>query len=182
MMPLSYQLITFQGSRHALFAFNIKGKNGGYAEFDNFTVVEPKADRSKNIPYGKTFRIINKATGRPAIALKHGLLHDSHAGDKSEQTKFRIIDRGCGLVSLQCADGRFVKVYGDGLPGDVRFTTDAKEAEMFLWQDYLDHDFMLLSLKTHRYLGKSPTTGSSYSMDFAGPDPARRNGAVFRWE
>ena len=43
MMPLSYQLISFQGSRHALFAFNINGTNGGYAEFDNFTVNETKA-------------------------------------------------------------------------------------------------------------------------------------------
>ena len=73
-------------------------------------------------------------------------------------TRFRVIDRGQGKVALQCVDGRFVKVYGDGLPGDVRFTTDAAEADVFLWQDYLDHDFMLLSLKTHRYLGKSPTT------------------------
>ena len=182
MMPLSYQLITFQGSRHALFAFNVKGKNGGYAEFDNFTVEEPMADRSKNIPYGKTVRIINKATGRPAIALKHGMLYDTDADDKSELTQFKVLDRGCGLVSLQCADGRYVKVYGDGLPGDVRFTTDITEAETFLWQDYLNHDFMLLSLENHRYLGKSPTTGSPYSMDFTGADPARRNGAVFRWE
>ena len=182
MMPLTYQLITFQGSRHALFAFNIKGKNGGYAEFDNFTVDEPCADRSKNIPYNKMIRIINKATNRPAVALRHGLLHDSHAGDKSQLAQFRVIDRGTGLVSLQCADGRFIKVYGDGLPGDVRFTNDPKEAEMFLWQDYLDHDFMLLSLKNHRYIGKSPTTGSSYSMDFTGPDPARRNGSVLHWE
>ena len=182
MMPLSYQLITFQGSRHALFAFNVKGKNGGYAEFDNFTVEEPMADRSKNIPYGKTVRIINKATGRPAIALKHGMLYDTDADDKSELTQFKVLDRGCGLVSLQCADGRYVKVYGEGLPGDVRFTTDITEAETFLWQDYLNHDFMLLSLENHRYLGKSPSTGSPYSMDFTGADPARRNGAVFRWE
>ena len=181
-MPLSYQLISFQGSRHALFAFNVKGKKGGYAEFDNFTVDEPMADRSGNIPYGKTIRMINKATSRPAIALKHGLLYDTHAGDKSNLTKFRVIDRGNGQVSLQCADGRYVKVYGDGLPGDVRFTTNQSEAEVFLWQDYLDHDFMLLSLKNHRYLGKSPTTGSPYSMDYTGSDPARRNGAVFRWE
>ena len=181
MMPLTYQLITFQGSRHALFAFNIKGKNGGYAEFDNFTVEEPMADRSKNIPYGKTIRIINKATGRPAIALKHGMLYDTHAGDKSELTQFRVIGSN-GTVSLQCADGRYVKVYGDGLPGDVRFTNDLMEAERFLWQDFLDHDFMLLSLKNHRYIGKSPTTGSPYSMDFAGSDPARRNGAVLHWE
>ena len=182
MMPLSYQLISFQGSRHALFAFNIKGKQGGYAEFDNFTVDEPCADRSANIPYGKTIRIINKATGRPAIALKHGLLYDTHAGDKSQLAQFRVIDRGQGRVVLQCADGRYVKVYGDGLPGDVRFTTDLQEAEQFLWQDYLDHDFMLLSLKNHRYIGKSPTTGSPYSMDFTGPDPARRNGSVLQWE
>ena len=110
------------------------------------------------------------------------MLHDTHPGDKSELTKFKISDRGVGLVTLQCADGRYIKVYGDGLPGDVRFTTNFEEAEMFLWQDYLDHDFMLLSLKNHRYLGKSPTTGSPYSMDFTGPDPARRNGAVFHWE
>ena len=182
MMPLTYQLVTFQGSRHALFAFNVKGKNGGYAEFDNFTVEEPCADRSGNIPYDKTIRIINKSTGRPAIALKHGVLYDTHAGDKSELTRFRVIDRGQGKVALQCADGRFVKVYGDGLPGDVRFTDKGEEAELFLWQDYLNHDFMLFSLKNHRYIGKSPTTGSPYSMDFTGPDPARRNGAVLKWE
>ena len=205
-MPLTYQLITFQGSRHALFAFNTKGKKGGYAEFDNFTVDEPMADRSTNIPYGKTIRIINKATGRPAIALKHGVLYDTHAGDQSELTKFKVIDRGQGMVALQCADGRYVKVYGDGLPGDVRFTnslapvsspgtvpsgfpagnnlptTDDILRATFLWQDYLNHDFMLLSLKNHRYLGKSPTTGSPYSMDFTGPDPAHRNGAMLHWE
>ena len=182
MMPLSYQLITFQGSRHALFAYNKKGKNGGYGEFDNFTAQEPKANRSQNIPYGKAFRIINKATNRPAVALKHGVLYDTHAGDRSEQTQFKVIDRGSGRVSLLCADGRYVKVYGDGLPGDVRFTNNVEEAEVFLWQDYLDHDFMLLSLTNHKYLGKSPTTGSPYSMDFTGADPARRNGAVLHWE
>jgi beta-xylosidase len=182
MMPLSYQLITFQGSRHALFAFNTTGKNGGIAEFDNFTVEEPMADRSKNIPYGKTFRIINLATNRPAICDPHGILYDTHPGDKSERTRFRIIDKGCGTVALQCVDGRYIKVYGEGLAGDVRFTTDPAEAEVFLWQDYLNQEFMLYSLKNHRYIGKSPTTGSPYSMDVAGPDPARRNGSVFRWE
>ena len=185
-MPLSYQLITFQGSRHALFAFNHKGKQGGYAEFDNFTVVEPKADRSDNIPYGKTFRIINLATGRPAIALEHGLLHDtsltSHLSPlTAKQTRFRIIDKGRGQVLLQCEDGRYVFCAGYGLAGDVRLTTDSSKAEVFMWQDYLDHEFMLMSMRTHRYVGKSPTTGSPYSMDFTGADPARRNGAVFRW-
>jgi hypothetical protein len=181
-MPLSYQLISFQGSRHALFAFNHKGKQGGYAEFDNFKVVEPQADRSQNIPYGKSFRIINLATGKPAIAQKHGLLYDTDEADKSPQTRFRIIDKGQGKVVLQCEDGRYVWCSGFGIPGDVRLTTDASKAEVFLWQDYLNHEFMLMSMRTHRYVGKSPTTGSPYSMDFAGADPARRNGSMFRWE
>ena len=181
-MPLSYQLISFQGSRHALFAFNHKGKNGGYAEFDNFTVEEPKADRSGNIPYGKTFRIINVATGKPAIALEHGLLYDTEVADNSQLTRFRLIDKGQGQVILQCEDGRYVFCSGYGIAGDVRLTTDVSKAEVFLWQDYLDREFMLMSMRTHRYLGKSPTTGSPYSMDFTGADPARRNGAVLRWE
>ena len=181
-MPLSYQLITFQGSRHALFAFNTKGRKGGYAEFSHFTVEEPCADRSHNIPYGRTIRIVNKATGRPAIATKHGVLYDTRVDDKSPLTQFVVEDRGQGRVALRCSDGRYLKVYGDGLPGDVRFTSSADDAEVFLWQDYLGHDFMLLSLRNHRYMGKSPTTGSPYSMDCAGPDPARRNGSVLQWE
>ena len=181
-MPLSYQLISFQGSRHALFAFNYKGQKGGFAEFDNFTVEEPQADRSANIPLGKTVRIVNLATGKPMVALEHGLLYDTDAADRSPQTRFRVIDKGQGQVILQCEDGRYVFCSGYGLAGDVRLTTDASKAEVFLWQDYLNHEFMLMSMRTHKYIGKSPSTGSPYSMDFAGADPARRNGAVLRWE
>lgn len=181
-MPLSYQLISFQGSRHALFAFNHKGKDGGYAEYDNFTVEEPQADRSGNIPYGKTIRIINLATQKPMVALSHGLLYDTDASDHSPQTRFKVIDKGQGRVILQCEDGRYLFTAGYGIAGDVRLTSDASKAEAFMWQDYLNHEFMLMSMRNHRYIGKSPTTGSPYSMDFPGADPARRNGAVFRWE
>ena len=181
-MPLSYQLISFQGSRHALFAFNHKGLKGGYAEFDNFTVEEPLADRSRNIPLGKTVRIVNLATGKPAIATTHGLLYDTEAANKSPQTRFHVIDKGHGQVILQCEDGRYVFCSGYGIAGDVRLTNDESKAEVFMWQDYLNREFMLMSMRTHRYIGKSPTTGSPYSMDFTGADPARRNGAVFRWE
>ena len=181
-MPLSYQLITFQGSRHALFAFNHKGLKGGYAEFDNFIVEEPQADRSTNIPLGKTVRIINLATDMPMAALSHGLLYDTESSDTSLQTRFRVIDKGRGQVILQCEDGRYVFCSGYGIAGDVRLTKDEMKAEVFMWQDYLNHEFMLMSMRTHKYIGKSPTTGSPYSMDFPGADPARRNGAVFRWE
>lgn len=181
-MTLSYQLITFQGARLSLFAFNHNGRNGGYAEFDNFTVDEPKASREGYIPFGRTFRIINVATGLPMHATPHGLMYDTKATADNPQTRFRAIDRGNGKVILQCADGRYVFVSGFGLPGDVRLTKDISLAEEFMWQDYLDREFMLMSMRTHRYIGKSPTTGSPYSMDYTGADPARRNGAVLRWE
>lgn len=181
-MVLSYQLITFQGARMSLFAFNVLGKNGGYAEFDNFTVEEPKADRTGYIPFCKSFRIINLATGLPMHATPHGLMYDSKADADNPQTRFTAIDRGNGKVILRCDDGRYVFVSGLGLPGDVRLTDDINKAEEFLWQDYLDQQFMLMSLRNHRYIGKSPTTGSPYSMDYTGADPARRNGAVLRWE
>ncbi len=181
-MRLSYQLCTFQGVRVSLFAYNQKGHNGGTVEFDNFTCQELDADRSGNIPYGKTFRIINLATQLPMHAQPHGLMYDIDAKNQSKQVQFRIIDRGNGKVALQCADGRYVFVSGMGLPGDVRLTADESLAEEFMWQDYLDHQFMLMSTRTHTYIGKSPTTGSPYSMDYKGSDPARINGAVFRWE
>ena len=181
-MRLSYQLCTFQGSRASLFAYNKKGVEGGVAEFDNFTCVEPDADRSGNIPYGKTIRIINLATNLPMEATAHGLMYDTHKDNHSQQTQFRVIDRGNGKVALQCADGRYVFVSGLGLPGDVRLTNDSTKAEEFMWQDYLNHEFMLMSTRTHTYISKSPTTGSPYSMDAKGADPAKRGGAVFRWE
>lgn len=201
--PQSYQLCTFQGGRISLFAFNTKGKNGGTALFDNFTCEELDADRSGNIPYGKDFQIINLATNKPAFAMPHGMLYDTESireapegsvsgslprregGErvlKDPLTLFRLIDRGNGKVLVQCSDGRYITVKGFGLPGDVCLTKDEAKAEEFMWQDYLNHEFMLLSTRTHLYLGKSPTTGSPYSMDFKGADPARRNGAVFRWE
>ena len=191
-MKLSYQLVTFQGVRVSLFAFNKDGKRGGMAEFDNFTCQELDADRTNNIPYGKTFRIINLATDRPMFAMPHGLLHDTEPIreapadaaqlDNSEQHDlFHLIDRGNGKVLLQCEDGRYVFVSGMGLPGDVRLTKDINLAEEFMWQDYLDQEFMLMSTRTHTYIGKSPTTGSPYSMDYKGADPARKNGAVFKY-
>lgn len=57
---LPYQLKTFQGTRYALFAYNMNGVNGGYAAFDNFKLEEPMADRSMNLPLGKHIMLINK--------------------------------------------------------------------------------------------------------------------------
>ena len=40
---MTFQLRTFQGVRPSLFHFNTSGKPGGYVDFDNYTVLEPRA-------------------------------------------------------------------------------------------------------------------------------------------
>lgn len=180
-----YQLKTFQGVRYALYAYNTMLKDGGYTDFDDFIVEEPLADRSGNIPYGKTIRLFNLSDGNPMYAMPHGMIYSTWISSndyKSDRTKFIVIDKGNGIVNLQCADGRYLYVAGAGLSGDLRLTKDKNEAEDFVWQDMLRGQCMLLSLKTERYVYKHPNDGSPYSVDCQGPDANRRNGCVFKYE
>ena len=109
------------------------------------------------------------------FATPHGIVHDTSFGQRKSLTEFKVIDRGNGKVILQSGDGRYVFSSGEGLPGDVRLTDDMSKAEEFMWQDYLDKEFMLMSARTHKYIGKNPTTGSPYSMDYPGADPEIEN-------
>ena len=178
-----YQLKTFQGVRVALYAFNKKEVNGGVADFDDFKVEEPMADRTANLPIGKTVRFFNLADGNLMNATRHGVMHNSwNKKDMSNQVKFVVEARGQGKVALKTADGRYVYIAGAGLSGDVRLTADAGKAEEFVWQDMLYNHCMLLSLKTQRYVGKHPKDGSPYSADFQGADAGMKNGCVFSWE
>ena len=178
-----YQLKTFQGVRVALYAFNKKEVNGGVADFDDFKVEEPMADRTANLPIGKTVRFFNLADGNLMNATRHGVMHNSwNKKDMSNQVKFVVEARDQGKVALKTADGRYVYIAGAGLSGDVRLTADAGKAEEFVWQDMLYNHCMLLSLKTQRYMGKHPKDGSPYSADFQGADAGMKNGCVFAWE
>ena len=178
-----YQLKTFQGVRVALYAFNKKDVNGGVADFDDFKVEEPMADRTANLPIGKTVRFFNLADGNLMNATRHGVMHNSwNKKDMSNQVKFVVEARGQGKVALKTADGRYVYIAGAGLSGDVRLTADAGKAEEFVWQDMLYNHCMLLSLKTQRYVGKHTADGSPYSADFQGADAGMKNGCVFSWE
>ena len=178
-----YQLKTFQGVRVALYAFNKKEVNGGVADFDDFKVDEPMADRTANLPIGKTVRFFNLADGNLMNATRHGVMHNSwNKKDMSNQVKFVVEARGQGKVALKTADGRYVYIAGAGLSGDVRLTADAGKAEEFVWQDMLYNHCMLLSLKTQRYVGKHTADGSPYSADFQGADAGMKNGCVFAWE
>jgi beta-xylosidase len=183
---LPFQLKTFQGVRYALFAFNADGREGGYAAFETFRVVEPLADRSNNLPLGKVITLTNLANGTTVWANPNGMLHwarSDSAEARSPAAQFRVLDRGRGRVALQTIDGgEFVTVVGLGLSGDVRLLKTESEASLFQWQDMLRNECMFLSLKNHRYVGLDPLTGEPYSANSPGARPDRKDGAVFLWK
>ena len=61
---MMFQLTTFQGVRPALFNYNTSGQPGGYVDFDNYTVDEPRARGiEREIPMGKTIVLTSGADG-----------------------------------------------------------------------------------------------------------------------
>ena len=61
---MTFQLTTFQGVRPALFHYNTSGQPGGYVDFDNYTVDEPRARGiEREIPVGKTIMLTSGADG-----------------------------------------------------------------------------------------------------------------------
>lgn len=183
---LPYQLKTFQGTRYALFAFNTAGRAGGHADFLDFRVDEPLADRSANIPLGRVVTFTNLANGSVVWANPHGMLHSAAPGSKAAtgtQARFRVHDRGQGRVALEAMDGSgWLTVVGAGLSADIRPLKQESAASLFLWQDMLrDRQCMLLSLKTNRFVGLDPRTGEPYGADWPGTTPDRRDGTVLVW-
>ena len=70
----AFQLITFQGVRYSLFAFNSAGDDGGFADFDSIQIHEPDPRGLKPIPYGKHIVLASTLDGEPAHLLTvHGL-------------------------------------------------------------------------------------------------------------
>jgi xylan 1,4-beta-xylosidase len=194
---LPYGLKTFQGVRYALFAYNGGGHAGGYADFDDFVVDEPLADRSRNIPFGQVVRLANLADGSQARVSPLGMLHSTAAevagGAAADATvapgtataagtRFRVHDRGQGRVALEVVDGGgYLTVVGAGLAADVRVASRESAGSLFMWQDLLRGQAMLMSLLTHRYLGLAPGSGEPYSADRPGTRPDRRDGVVLEW-
>lgn len=182
---LPYQMKTFQGPRYSLFAYNQLGKEGGYASFDNFVLQEPQADRSGNLPLSKVITLTNVSNRERMYAFPHGMVYACGAGSQeydSPACQFRVLDRGNGRVVLEAMNGTgYVTVVGEGLSADVRLIKEETPDCLIQWQDMLNGQCMLLSLKTHRYIGVEPTTGEPYGADFTGPTPNRRNGVVFDW-
>jgi xylan 1,4-beta-xylosidase len=151
---MAYGLVTFQGIRYSLFAYNTQaGAGGGYADFDG---VEVSEEARHPIPYGKRIELPVEIGGTNA---------------------FTVVDRGLGRVALQSGD-RYVAVDASGAVS-LRAGTPGP-SETFQWIETFDGKLTLLSLETNRYLRADPANGR-VSADSPGPRPDGRDGVRFVW-
>jgi hypothetical protein len=181
-----FQLRTFQGVRFALFNFNTTGVEGGYADFNQFIVDEPRSrGLTRPIPHGKSITLTSLADSTVLVNWK-GFVRPVPGSDplaKGPAARFRVLDRGNGRIALQSEVGDgLVTVKGLGGMAEVRIEKEEKgDASVFQWQDMLRGDLMLMSLKTHRYLFADPHALSLTSADAPGARPDRKDGSCFVW-
>ncbi len=183
---MPYQLKTFQGVRYALFNFNKRGEEGGFADFNSFKVIESRCKGlTRPIPYNQIITLRSIADGTVLVNWNNFLRPvdiDSRFTER-EASLFKVLDRGRGRMALQSiATSGYVTVKGLGGMAEVRIESkDHGEASTFQWQEMLKDDVMLMSLYTHRHLFVDPFAGSLCSADAAGARPDRKGGACFVW-
>ena len=198
----AFQLTTFQGVRPSLFNFNTSGQPGGFADFDNYTVDEPRARGiEREIPVGKTVMFTSGADGSHLIAAYAGAgtvgadgryvafdgeLHSFAFGASDPSPApvagFTVVDLGLGRVALRRAPGEFVSVDGEKTTLKKLGTTQPGPAETFQWVNLMRGDMMLMSLTNHRYLTTQPNTDGPVTVTALGASPARKSGAEFKWK
>jgi len=175
-LRVPYGLITFQGVRYAMFSYNRNGAEGGYADFDSFTLKEP-APRglTKAIPYGR--RIMLEPHGG-AANVHVGITDGSLAIGAKDAASFAVVNRSLGRIALRSKAG-FVSVDAAGAvslrPGR------AGESETFQWIETFTGELTLMSLSTHRYLRVDSEHGKLLA-DSIGPLPDGKDGVRFDWK
>jgi beta-xylosidase len=184
---MTFQLTTFQGVRPALFSYNTTSKHGGYADFDNYTCVEPRARGiEREIPTGKTITLTSGADGSflTADPQSNALVNvaPSEALTVPQKATFQVLDLGKGRVALKAADGRFISAAEEAaVLKDLDGRTPGN-AESFQWINLMLGDTMLMSLTNHRYLTTKPNEPGPVTVTATGPRPARKGGECFRWK
>jgi xylan 1,4-beta-xylosidase len=182
---MTFQLRTFQGVRPALFNYNTSSQPGGYADFDNYIVEEPRASGiEREIPIGKTIVLTSGADGSFLTAnLENSTMINVPAADNTPvNAKFQVIDLGLGRIALKAGNGKVVSVANDDVIIKNFDNTKPGDAESFQWVNLMRGDTMLMSLTNHRYLATKPNEPGPVSVSATGPNPARKGGACFKWK
>ena len=184
---MAFQLITFQGARLALFNYNTAGKPGGYADFDNFKVEEPRARGiERMIPVGKTITLASGADGTLLAADTQNMslvnVAAAETGAAARDARFQVVDLGRGRVALKAANGEFVSAGTDGVSLKDLAGKNPGDGESFQWINLMRGDTMLMSLVNHRYLAMKPNELGPVTVSSTGPRPDRKGGECFKWK
>lgn len=184
---MTFQLRTFQGVRPSLLHYNTSGQPGGYVDFDNYTVDEPRASGvERAIPMGKTITLTSGADVSVLAVDPQNMTLVNLAGDApgidSRNVQFQVVDLDKGRVALKAANGRFVSVAGDGALLKDLAAKAPGEAESFQWVNLMRGDTMLMSLTNHRYLATRPNSPGPVTVSATGPNPTRMGGVCFKWK
>jgi hypothetical protein len=186
-LTMAFQLVTFQGARLALFNFNTAGQPGGYADFDNFKVDEPRARGvERMIPVGRTITLTSGADGTVLTSDNQNTslvnLAANTSGVSAPNVRFEVFDLGKGRVALKMDSGRFVSADGDSVILKDLAGRAPGDAESFQWVNLMRGDAMLMSLVNHRYLATKPNEPGPVTVSAIGPRPDRKGGACFKWK
>ena len=182
---MTFQLTTFQGVRPALFNYNTSGQPGGYVDFDNFTVDEPRARGiEREIPMGKTIALTSGADGSYLVVdIENDKLVNVAADAMPENARFKIIDLGLGRVALKATNGMVISVASPESVGLKDLGGDKPgDSESFQWVNLMRGDTMFMTLTNHQYLATKPNDPGSVTANAIGPSPARKSGAEFKWK
>jgi beta-xylosidase len=179
-----YQLRTFQGVRLSLYNFHVGDGAAGYADFDNFTLDEPRARGiERSIPIGRTVRFTSSADGSVICAdVNTHTLGNVTPPAAGGSDRFNVIDLGQGRVALRTANGRFVSVNANRVILKDLAGAKPGDAESFQWINLMRGDTMLMSLTNHQYLTTKPNAPGAVAPTATGPAPDRKDGACFKWE
>lgn len=184
---MTFQLTTFQGVRPSLFNFNTDGRDGGYADFDNYTVIEPRARGiEREIPLGKTITLNSGADGSYLAADTQSNILVNVAADSTSATapnvKFQVVDLGLGRVAFKAAAGWFVSAAEDGVALKDLAGQKPGVAESFQWINLMRGDTAFMSLLNHRYLATKPNEPGPVADAATDVTPARKGGVCFKWK
>ena len=184
---MTFQLTTFQGVRPALFHYNTGDAPGGFVDFDNYTVEEPRARGiEREIPMGKTITLTSGADGSflAAETRTNALINVTTAAMDAipPNAKFQVLDLGKGRVALKASNGRFVSADDDAVVLKDLAGKKPDMAESFQWVNLMRGDTMLMSLTNHRYLASKPNEFGPITVTATGPRPARKGGECFKWK
>jgi xylan 1,4-beta-xylosidase len=166
-----FQLKTFQGIRYGLFAYNLAGRTGGYADFDSIEVNQPYPHGLRRpIPDGKQIRLTS-LNGTSGLAVRQNKLVSG------EPTAFTVVDMKLGRVALKSGNG-YVSIDPDGKIS-LKAVRPGPE-QSFQWIETPTGELVLMSLATNRYLKIDPHT-QGIMADSSGPEPDGRDGVRFVW-